>query len=110
MPPRANIGPKILPDPTRGPKPALLISTCPNIIADYPAEALRRNETGTAFIEFEVNEHGDVQRATITRSSGSDVLDRATLERFKGCRFQPAYSNENPVAGKTTLEYVWRHR
>jgi protein TonB len=45
----------------------------------YPAEAQARGEHGVAQLAFSVDRHGGVHHARILRSSGSSLLDRATL-------------------------------
>lgn len=45
----------------------------------YPSEAQARGEQGVAQLAFSVDRSGGVHNARILRSSGSDVLDRATL-------------------------------
>ena len=45
----------------------------------YPAEAQARGEHGVTQLAFSVDRSGGVHRARILRSSGSTVLDRATL-------------------------------
>jgi protein TonB len=45
----------------------------------YPAEAQARGEQGVAQLAFSVDRSGGVHHARILRSSGSSLLDRATL-------------------------------
>jgi len=45
----------------------------------YPSEAQSRGEQGTAQLAFSVDRSGGVHNARIVRSSGSSVLDQATL-------------------------------
>ena len=45
----------------------------------YPAEAEARGEYGTAELAFDVDRRGRVRHARIAHSSGSGLLDRATL-------------------------------
>jgi periplasmic protein TonB len=46
----------------------------------YPSEAQSRGEQGIAQLAFSVDRGGGVHNARIVRSSGSSLLDRATLE------------------------------
>jgi periplasmic protein TonB len=46
----------------------------------YPSEAQSRGEQGIAQLAFSVDRSGGVHNARIVRSSGSGLLDRATLE------------------------------
>ena len=45
----------------------------------YPSEAQSRGEYGVAQLAFSVDRSGGVHNARITRSSGSSLLDQATL-------------------------------
>lgn len=53
----------------------------------YPAEAQARGVQGVAQLAFSVDRHGGVHRARIVRSSGSSLLDRATMQLIQ--RAQP---------------------
>jgi protein TonB len=46
----------------------------------YPGEAEARGEQGVAQLAFSVDRNGGVHDAHIVRSSGSSLLDRATLD------------------------------
>ena len=46
----------------------------------YPGEAQARGEQGVAQLAFSVDRNGGVHNARIVRSSGSSLLDRATLD------------------------------
>jgi TonB family protein len=48
--------------------------------ADYPAEAMRRNESGRVTYDVDVSATGVPLRCTVSESSGSAVLDRRTCE------------------------------
>jgi len=49
----------------------------------YPAAAQARDEKGVAQLEFSIDRQGHLRSSRIVRSSGSDVLDRETLELVK---------------------------
>ena len=53
----------------------------------YPAEAQARGVQGVAQLAFSVDRHGGVHHARIVRSSGSSMLDRATMQLIE--RAQP---------------------
>ncbi|HXD43556.1 MAG TPA: energy transducer TonB [Pseudolabrys sp.] len=53
----------------------------------YPSEAEARGEQGVAQLAFSVDRNGGVHNARIVRSSGSGLLDRATLDLI--ARAQP---------------------
>jgi len=55
----------------------------------YPAKASARKEEGTTIIRFSLAETGELVDTTIIRSSGSPLLDEATLRAVKTQRFAP---------------------
>lgn len=58
---------------------------------DYPVEAIRREEQGTAAFQLSINRRGYVSDCRIVSSSGSDALDRATCGILESrARFDPA--------------------
>ena len=56
----------------------------------YPSEAQARGEEGVAQLAFSVDRSGGVHNARIVRSSGSSLLDRATLELVERAQPLPA--------------------
>ena len=76
---------------------------------DYPASALARREEGRVGFALEVGENGRVTGCTITRSSGSRVLDVATCRLMQSrARFTPALdSNGMPRAWRVVDVVVW---
>jgi periplasmic protein TonB len=76
---------------------------------DYPASALAAKQEGKVGFTLDVGPDGRVHGCTITRSSGSSVLDSVTcsIMRRRG-RFTPAVdSNGQPVAGRVRYEVEW---
>lgn len=58
---------------------------------DYPAEAIRREETGTVAFKLQIDTRGRVSDCAIEKSSGSASLDRATCTIIRRrARYQPA--------------------
>lgn len=45
----------------------------------YPDQSLRRNQSGTVYINVTVDEQGRAQSAELQRSSGYSLLDRAAM-------------------------------
>ena len=74
----------------------------------YPAAALRNSAQGTTKIAVLVNENGDVLKIDVLSSSGSDLLDTATISAFTSCKFKPGTRDGNPIESTTVFEYVWR--
>ncbi len=63
----------------------------------YPSEAQARGETGIVRLAFSVDRSGGVHNARIVGSSGSSILDRATLSLIERAAPMPAPPPE--VAG-----------
>ena len=55
----------------------------------YPEAARVRGIEGEALVEIVVDASGQVVRATLIRSSGSDLLDRQAIKVLHAYRFEP---------------------
>lgn len=77
--------------------------------ADYPADALRANEQGTAGFALTINPQGRVIGCRITASSGSPRLDETTCRLVtQRARFTPATdSKDNPIEGTYASRVRW---
>lgn len=77
--------------------------------ADYPAAALRNEDEGTTRFRLTVGPDGRVSGCTVTSSSGSGILDRATCSIMqKRARFTPARdSNGKPTADTVSSAIRW---
>ena len=77
---------------------------------EYPAEALHNGVEGTVAFRLLVGPDGLVAGCTITRSSGSALLDATTCRLVsKRARFSPARDRKGrPVADNVTAQIVWR--
>ncbi|HVV62756.1 MAG TPA: energy transducer TonB [Pseudolabrys sp.] len=64
----------------------------------YPPEAQSRGDHGTAQLAFSVDRHGGVHNARIVRSSGSRLLDEATLSLVERAQPLPPPPPEVPGA------------
>jgi protein TonB len=78
--------------------------------ADYPTDAIRREEQGATRFKLAVGPDGRVTNCTVTASSGSAALDLATCRLMKSrARFAPARdSSGNAVADAVSSMIVWR--
>jgi TonB family protein len=75
---------------------------------DYPLGALVHNESGRAVLNLTVSPAGVATDATIATSSGSELLDRASIRLAKGrWRFEPAMQNGRAVTAMTQVEATW---
>jgi TonB family protein len=64
---------------------------------EYPIEARRNWQAGTAVVDLAVNEQGEISRARLAKSSGSAELDRAAVEGTRSWKLAPG-----TVMGKPT--------
>jgi TonB family protein len=71
---------------------------------NYPYEARRTGTTGTGIAQLTVNSAaGNVVNARMAQSTGSGVLDRATLEALQRWRFKPGVAENVDVPITYTL-------
>jgi protein TonB len=77
---------------------------------DYPAAALRSEESGTTGYRLEIGANGRVTTCSVTSSSGSSSLDATTCRLLKQrARFSPATdSNGQPTADTYSGRITWR--
>jgi len=64
-----------------------------------PAFAQLAGMHGSAIVQIDLDETGRVTSATIVRSSGNLVLDRAAIATAQGASYEPARAGSVPVAG-----------
>jgi protein TonB len=48
-----------------------------------------------------------VSSAAVSKSSGFERLDRATVEALRQWRFKPAHRGNEPVSGCVTVPWNW---
>lgn len=77
---------------------------------DYRSSWINRELTGTAGFKVEVGANGRAVSCLITRSSGHDVLDKATCDLIsKRARFEPARNSKgDKVAGSYSSSVLWQ--
>jgi protein TonB len=77
---------------------------------DYPDSALDREEQGTVRVSLTIGTNGRVSGCSVSSSSGSSTLDRATCRIITSrARFTPAMdSNGNPTTGNFSQSITWR--
>ncbi|MCM8556454.1 energy transducer TonB [Sphingomicrobium sediminis] len=79
--------------------------------SDYPRRALRNGEEGTARARLTIGTNGRVSGCTITQSTGSSQLDRATCDVLeRRARFQAATDSTGATVQGTydTPPITWR--
>ena len=79
-------------------------------MADYPAEALEGGEQGQVDFTVIVSPRGRPTDCTVTRSSGSRLLDQATCRAMmQRARFAPARdAHRRPIRGGVSASVLWR--
>jgi protein TonB len=79
------------------------------VTTDYPGDALAMRAEGEVGFVLTVGPDGRVADCRIDRSSGSDVLDRATCRLLtERARFNPARGADGgPVQGSYAGRYYW---
>lgn len=90
-PPAAASGPATSARPVRSPPP------------DYPAQALRRGESGTVLLQVQVDAQGRPERVDVVQSSRSRTLDREAVRTVERWAFAPATRGGLPVASKVLV-------
>lgn len=75
----------------------------------YPDSAMRKGDSGTTTIESCVTVDGRLADVKLAQSSGSVVLDSATLAWAQTAKFMPAEFNGQPMAVcGWRLDYQWK--
>jgi len=74
---------------------------------DYPEMARRAGIEGRVYIQFIVNENGDVEEPRVIRGIGGGA-DEAALEAVKQARFKPGVQRGQPVRVLYSLPVVFR--
>jgi protein TonB len=83
--------------------------SCPE--PSYPRLARARGWQGATDVELTILADGRVDDASVSRSSGFDVLDRAALEVARRSRFSPpAAAFEPPLRGRLAYRFELRSR
>jgi periplasmic protein TonB len=113
--PVAAPGQRYAPAPTPAPAPrAAPVRTSPVVDAkacdkpEYPAAALRAQETGIVLLAFLIDVDGSALESKIERSSGSRRLDDAARKALGLCRFKPATTDGKPERAWAKIEYEWK--
>lgn len=87
-------------------RPAIDKSTA---LPQYPASAVRNEDQGTTSVESCLTVEGRLVDTQLLKSSGSKVLDEATLAWAKTAKYTPAEFNGEPFAiCGYRFDYEWR--
>ena len=75
---------------------------------EYPAAALRAQETGIVQLAFLIDVDGTAMESRVERSSGSKRLDEAARKALGLCKFKPATVDHKPERAWAKIEYEWK--
>ncbi|HBF37473.1 MAG TPA: hypothetical protein DDW50_09150 [Firmicutes bacterium] len=75
--------------------------------ADYPQLAKEKGWQGTVFLEAALGKNGRVEKITVIRSSGFEVLDQEALKTVKKWRYQAATQDGKPIEWRLRIKYVF---
>jgi protein TonB len=78
--------------------------------AVYPAQAIRKNQTGTVTLTLYINELGSVDTVEVSQSSGSAQLDAAAVAAERKSKFRPLVRNGRPIKTKARVPYTFELR
>lgn len=71
----------------------------------YPREAVNKNIEGKATVKFLINADGDVEKVFLKISSGSEILDSATVKYARKLKFLPAQANGKSINIWMTMSF-----
>lgn len=103
-PPPVATTPQPRPAPTAVTQPEPITTPAPN----YPAQALRRRESGTALVRAEIGPDGVPTSIDIVDGTGSRALDRAAVDAVRRWRFRPAMANGQPTVGSIQVPITFK--
>jgi len=84
------------------PKPAPIDQAAWIGADDYPPPALRAGDQGDVAVRLDVDPSGATAGCTVTRSSGSALLDRTTCDLLRArARFEPAHDRRGRAIAST---------
>ncbi len=69
------------------------------LYTQIPALAQLAGLHGSAVVQVDLDETGRVTNATVVRSTGNLVLDRAAIKTVQSASYEPASAGNVPVAG-----------
>jgi TonB family protein len=73
----------------------------------YPEAARAKHPSGYCVVHTTVGSSGTALNASITRSTGSAILDKACVDAVTAARFIPELQNGTPVADSTDIAIYW---
>jgi TonB family protein len=93
------------------PQDTPLVNSEPQIITRknliYPLEAVRNGIEGDVTVKFLVTTEGNVKTPFVESSSGSPILDSATVAYAQTLKYVPAYNNSKPTSVWILLKFKY---
>jgi TonB family protein len=86
-----------------------IAGSCP-VRRYYPAVAIRRHLEGKTTVSYRIATDGTTKDAKITESSGTSILDQASLDCVGAYKYAPALHNGRPVEVDGVVSIVWKLR
>ncbi len=74
----------------------------------WPMESLKQEHVGVVSFRFLIAADGQVSEAVVVKSTGHPLLDQATIDAVKQCRFVAGIKNGKPAPAWMMMQYVWR--
>lgn len=100
--------PEGTPPPVRGPSGATSAVPISSPQPRYPADALRRGESGTVLVQVQVDASGAPTAVNVVQSSRSRDLDREAIRTVQRWRFRPATRDGQAVVSKVLIPIDFR--
>lgn len=89
------------------PQPAAGSKPCASKKPPYPAEALLSGHQGVVRVAALIAADGSFLKGEVRKSSGSAILDRATVAAASGWCWKPSVENGAPVQAWQEFDYTW---
>jgi TonB family protein len=80
-------------------RPAARAAISAEVPVDYPRIPAEQNFSGTAVVQVDLAQTGEIRNATIFESSGNELLDRAALLSAHQQTYAPQMIDCQPVGG-----------
>lgn len=75
--------------------------------ATYPEDAKKAGIEGVVYVQANVDEKGNVTKASVTKSD-APALNNAALEAVRKWTFTPAMKDKKPVATTVTIPFKFK--
>ncbi|WP_237452063.1 energy transducer TonB [Qipengyuania algicida] len=110
IPPPAPVAPPAPPPPSKARAAQSEGNWAQRIIDNYPSRAVREGTEGTVGVAVVIGTNGRVSSCSVTRSSGSSVLDSAACDGMQRyARFKPALNAAgDPITSNYSTRIVYR--